>query len=217
MKKAIFFILFMPFFKLSAQYDILEIKSMVQNNIMLFHISNILEKQIETDKLGNLKNKTFSGDWINLLMEGQKMDLNISVRKIDSIQFYNNQYCLYEIKVNNLHFIDRDKSKSLLLTLPSYYFNQNSRYLIGTHKSKKEILFISGQFYKNEIGEYFNKITTTQILIDFLKLKLFSIGASEFKVIKETKRKWYVSYCDEKSELKKITVLKTNPDKIIFD
>jgi hypothetical protein len=58
--------------KLLAQYDSVEIRNLVQNNIILFQVSKIINSDIETTPDGYLKSNSFSGDWVNLIMEGRR-------------------------------------------------------------------------------------------------------------------------------------------------
>lgn len=193
-----------------AQYSFGEVRSMVQNNIIAYHISELANKKIELTKDGHVRNEYYKGDWINVLMSGQKGILKMNFQAL-STKFPNENIELYEVMKKGFHFLDTLSGKELLLQLPDHHFKDDSKYLIGVEENKKGILFISGNFFKTRISQYF--IDLPKGMDSFLRFKLYNLGVNKVEKLGEDEES-YSYKCSSISHDYQVLISKKNYDQI---
>tara|TARA_R100000951_G_scaffold96821_3_gene86270 strand:- start:64 stop:717 length:654 start_codon:yes stop_codon:yes gene_type:complete len=199
----------------SAQFSSVEIKNLVQNNIISYQIVQLVESNIESSGKEVLKSERFSGDWINLLMKGQKSQLLMDMKEVSDKPFPDTNYRLYSINIDKFIFEDSISGNGLLVSIPNYYSVLDSPYLIAVHNSERKILFISGGFFKTQISDYF-QIVNNDSLVRYLRFKLYSSKLTGFEVVAETNKEWVVNAKDENNSEVVVRIPKKTPDIIEF-
>jgi hypothetical protein len=199
-----------------AQYSMEDLKMLVQNNIVTFHISKLVNEEISVYDNKKFLKSNFKGSTLNTFMEGQKMELKLNIIP-SSFTFPDTNYILYEVKLDKFQFRDTLEGVSLIFNLAYYCFNYSHKYLIAKHKKKDKMLFISGNCFKNKIVSYFPSEMSEKEVFFFLQLKFYSYGAKILS-IKSKRKKWIVEYSYENSPMTKtMSVLKDNPDNLALD
>lgn len=197
----------------NAQIDFDKIRENVQSNIVSSQLAKLVSSETELTEKNYKEGKDFLGSWTDLLMRGHKLNLEMDIELQQDLLFPDTNYVIMKIKVNK--FIFSDTSTSILVTIPPSHSICNDDFLIAVKKYTNHIIYISGDFYKNQISNYFPNLENELTLKNFIHLKLYILNFDKIDIYKNTKKKWFISILKD-NEVYKFEILKRNPDIIFF-
>lgn len=199
--------------RISAQFNIEEIKSLVQNNIIAFQLYTIISDKFVVDENNLLKSEYFNGNGINLLLEGQKMQLQFEVKLNQDLFFPDTSFVLYEVIRDKTIFKDSISGNGLIIPIPILIPNSNLKYLVAINKYDRRAIFISGNYFLNGIAQYFNSSMIEKDLVWFISLKLFNKGNIKIRQIKQRKEMWKIIF---ENDIKALIIPKSSPDMMYY-
>lgn len=139
--------------------------------------------------------------------------LNLGFKKLDW-QYPNKEYNIYDVTLDALIFEDSVNNLKIRANGPII----NKHFLIGIRRRDKNILFISGQFFKHEIAEDFQiTIKKPESLIEFLKYKTFQYQMEDIHFLKNKRNElWFKGYSASIGKNLIIKVPKRHVDDLSF-
>ena len=177
----------------SGQYDSVEVRDMVQNTIVSYHIAKLIEEGIEVKNDEFLSSELFKGDWINMLMQAQKSILDFDLKQSSNFNFPDTNYVIYEVVKKGMGFSDSAGGKDVLIPLPHNYFPYDTHYLLAVNKYEDGIIFISGSFFKTNFSSYFPPKMKQEEFIKYAHLKLYFLNIDKVNKLKESIKCWRVT------------------------
>lgn len=177
----------------------------IEKNILIYRINNIklnnictFGKPINFDKLLPDKNQTLSYNMI-----------------LDTLITYNREVILFKI-TTNYSFVEKEIFNNGSYTYREVKFytsddvNIYNLFLVGYNIIKKEIIYISGDFFKNCIADNFNlNINNPNSFNQFLKLKLYNYSIGEVSF--EKKKKKYFLFKAYSKQLEEDLYIRVHP------
>lgn len=165
-----------------SQTPLDSLKDLVSRNIIAFHV-----RKAKPFELGLAQNEMIATNRLFFveIWPSKDYQLNAKWEKID-ISFPNSEQTLYHVTLQPYIFTNRNTGNvSMGFDFPQFSYDHD--YLVAINK-KNEIKFLSGNFFKTPISQYYNlKKDVPESFIEYLKISLFNVSPQKIKYQKRKK------------------------------
>lgn len=187
----------------------------IQNNIVAYHIF----KLAENDYRSGIKNYNFDEfrvGHINLLMDAHNLTLAMNFNLISLFNdFQDKSYQFFEITINNFTYFDSINGNGISLLGMNYYFlPHDEKYLIA--KKNDQLLFISGNFFKSKLSNFFIYPVGKSDIELIIRLKFYNYNIKSVEKIILKRTHWEVNFLTDENHLYEVKIKRNDIDNLMI-